>query len=141
MGVESLKPVILRSYVVTGFLAVLIGAGAGWFCAKGFLFGGVWSATNMWALKFLAVEYFKTEKDKKGFIRLIAAFNIKIVLLYGVGTLLLVTVPMSILAGLAGFQVPFFLLGAEVYSLQKKEKKPPSRNSIIKNKETGTGVI
>jgi hypothetical protein len=86
-----------------------------WGHALGFLFGGVWSATNLWAMKWLLTEYLKTDRN---LLKLLIAAHIKLPVLYGVGALVLNTVPLSIGAGLAGFHVPFVLVVIEAIIYQ-----------------------
>lgn len=122
MELDGIKPVLLRSFLVTVIISVIAGAGLGWFYAKGLLFGGVWSAANLWAIKFLAIEYFKIDKERKNIVRLLIAFHVKVVLLYGIGAFFLMTVPMSVMAGVCGFHIPFLLFLIEAFRYQKKEQ-------------------
>ncbi len=106
MESKGLLRAIGRSIWVT-----LAGALALWWLwdgvhALGLLLGGVWSATNIWAMKELVEEICSARRPWK-----VALFaQLKLPVLYGFGACVLWMVPISMGAGIAGFQIPFGMI-------------------------------
>ena len=109
MDSEGLARVLRRSYWVTILCALIIWIFWDESHALGVAFGGLWSTTNIWAIKGLFENICNS-----GSIFNIALFaHLKMPILYGVGALVLFTVPLSIGAGIFGFHIPFILIVAE----------------------------
>lgn len=119
MESEALARVILRSYGISAIGALIV-----WILwdanrAAGLLFGGVWSATNLWAIKNLVEEICQTRRP--WFLALVA--QVKMPVLYGVGAWILVHCPLSIGVGIIGFHIPFILTLIEsVYHVRRDER-------------------
>ncbi len=117
VGPEELNRVIRHA-----IYSVLLVSGILWIVwdvhhAAGFAFGGLWSSINLWVLQRLIGEVFHSRRIWK-----VALFaQLKLPVLYGIGALILMTVPLSIGAGICGFHIPFVLIVAESIYYQNRE--------------------
>ncbi|MGC9327347.1 MAG: ATP synthase subunit I [Candidatus Hinthialibacter sp.] len=109
MQSEDLKRVIWWSYMVTLACAGMLWMAWDGVHALGALFGGFWSTLNIWSIQRLLEEIFHARRI--WVISLLA--QIKLVILYGLGALILLTAPLSIGAVIAGFHIPFVLIVVE----------------------------
>ena len=109
MGPEVLSRLVRRSIAITLILAA--GLWMGWDLphALGFAFGGLWSAINWWVWKGLIGEIWLERR----FWVVTGLIHLKLPVLYGVGAVVLWCAPLSVGAGLCGFQIPFILLVVE----------------------------
>lgn len=120
MESKGLMRAIGRSYWVT-----FAGALALWWLwdgvhALGLLLGGVWSATNIWAIKELVGEICNARRSWK-----VALFaQLKLPVLYGIGACILWMVPISVGAGIAGFQIPFGMIVVESIVYGSRKARP-----------------
>jgi hypothetical protein len=113
---EGLARVIRRSYWVSAVAALILWIFWDAEHAFGLLGGGVWSATNLWAIKNLVEELCKS--CRPWILALLA--QIKMPVLYGVAALILLKVPLSVGAGIIGFHIPFVLIvGESVYHVRR----------------------
>lgn len=116
MESEGLSRVIRHSYWVSTVSALVVWILWDWAHAFGLFFGGVWSATNLWAIKNLVEEIYKTCRPRI----LVILAQIKMPVLYGIGVLVLLYVPVSVCAGIIGFHIPFVLILVEsVYHVRR----------------------
>lgn len=117
VGPEQFVRLLVHSALLTLFGGLVIAWMGGAALAYGFLFGGLWSTANFWVLKGL----FEAILQKSPLWRVILWAQIKIPALYGLGAWILLTVPLSIVAALVGFHIPFLLLIVEAVYYQSKE--------------------
>jgi len=114
MGPGELNRVVVRSIALSLMLALFAALFGGFYAGAGLAFGGIWSALNFWALQGLIQSLVKRQT-----VKAVLFAQLKLPVLYGVGGLILVFVPISIPFGLIGFHVPFLLAGIESYRCQK----------------------
>ncbi len=119
MGPEELGRLIKHALAVTLLFTAVIWCVSDTYHAVGFAFGGLWSSVNLWALKGLIEEIFQSRR--LWFIALFA--QLKLPILYGIGALILITVPLSIVTAVCGFNVPFILIVVESIYYQRKEQQ------------------
>lgn len=124
MGLDGLTRVIVHSFWVAWALGLAIGLPFGWEPGFGFAFGAAWSALNLWMLKGLLHEAFGESRA----LAIFAWLQGK-VLLYVTGAIVLINIPLSILAAIAGFHLPFLfaLLGSIYY--QGRSSSPSQHGS------------
>ncbi|RJP18209.1 MAG: hypothetical protein C4527_29335 [Candidatus Omnitrophota bacterium] len=131
MGPDELRRVIRHAIACTLLISGMLWLVWDGYHALGFAFGGLWSSVNFWALNGLIHEAFQG-----GRMWVIALFaQLKLPVLYGIGVLVLLTVPLSIGAGVCGFHVPFVLVVAESIIHSSKETKK-SGLSTLKNPQS-----
>ncbi|MDX9755660.1 MAG: hypothetical protein RBU29_16970 [bacterium] len=107
MEQTDLNRALLWSYFLILGVSLLLFGLWGVYYAAGFLFGGVWCATNLWVMEHLLVEFLRKER-RIGW--LIFWAQCKLPLLYGVGGVVLMKIPLSIGAAIGGFHVPFAII-------------------------------
>ncbi|MFB3785843.1 MAG: hypothetical protein ACE15F_05680 [bacterium] len=117
---EDLARLMKWSYVLIALTAVLLWLGWDRGHALGWLFGGVWSATNIWILKSLVAEICGPRRP--GFLMVLVL--VKLPILYGTAAIVLQQVPMSLGAGLLGFHIPFLLILIEAVRRDRRPAKP-----------------
>lgn len=88
--------------------------------ALGWLFGGVWSATNLLVLKNLVVEL--CGPRRLGFLMILVL--VKLPVLYGAAAILLNLLPIPVGACLLGFHVPFLLILIEAVRWDRQASQP-----------------
>ena len=121
MGLKELSQVIRHSVAVTLLVFVPLWLIVDFHHALGLAFGGLWSSANLWALKGLIEAIFQS----RGFWSIAWFAQLKIPLLYGIGALVLLKVPLSVGAGIVGFHIPFVLIVVEAVYWQQKQTRTP----------------
>lgn len=105
---EAFSRFMRFSLVGTALGAAMLEIAANPSQSLGFLFGGLWSAANFWALRRLIGEWMGPRRTWM----LILAVNVKLPVLYGLGAWVLLSAPISVPMAAAGFHVPFAVLVA-----------------------------
>lgn len=119
---DDLARLMKWSYVLIVLTAVPLWLGWDRYHALGWLFGGIWSATNIWILKSLVAEI--CGPRRLGFLWVLVL--VKLPILYGTAAIVLHKVPMSLGAGLLGFHIPFLLILIESVRRDRRPAKPAS---------------
>lgn len=120
MGLKELSRVIFPSYAVCLLFSLLLWGFWDGSHAVGLAFGGIWSTTNLLVLKWLLTEIFSQQRNV---LKVFIAAQIKIPVLYGLGVLVLLYVPLSIGAAIVGFHIPFLLVLAGAVRTRNREMK------------------
>ncbi|HQH71203.1 MAG TPA: hypothetical protein PK360_03900 [bacterium] len=117
---EDLARLMKWSYGLLVLTALLLWLGWDRYHALGWLFGGVWSATNLLILKSLVAEICGLRRVSF----LLVLVLVKLPVLYGAAAIVLHKVPMSLGAGLVGFHIPFLLILIEAVRRDRRRAVP-----------------